>query len=98
MLTEYEHTERAPSAETMSRLADALDFPVEFFSGPVLEEADPEGASLRALATLSAKQLDQPFGSATFALALAKWVAGGVKRPDPAIPQILDLGPHPAAR
>jgi len=97
MLTEYEHTERAPSAETLSRLADALDFPVEFFSGPVLEEADPEGASLRALSTLSAKQLDQAFGSATFALALAKWVAGRFKLPEPDIPQIHDLGPDAAA-
>jgi len=99
MLTEYEHvgSNHIPSSQTLGRLAAALDFPVEFFAGTGLETPDLGGASFRSLSTLSAKQRDQAFGSATFALTLARWIADRFKLPVPDIPQIRELGPEAAA-
>ena len=44
-IVDYESGRRAPSEETLRKIAVALDFPIEFFYGPTLEEPSPGAIS-----------------------------------------------------
>lgn len=97
MLTEYLSGPYEPPAETVGRFAAALDFPIDFFYGSDLDEPALAGASFRSLSTLSARQRDQAFASATFAVSLSRWIEKLYKLPPPTLPRLGDRGPEGAA-
>jgi Zn-dependent peptidase ImmA (M78 family) len=99
MISHYESEDghHEPSPATLDRLAGALEFPADFFFGPDLDTPALGGVSFRALSTLTAKQRDQAFGSAAFALTLARWIEAHYSLPAAAIPQLRGIGPEGAA-
>lgn len=97
MLTGYEHGRAEPNPISLRRLAEALRFPVEFFSGPDLDEPPIAGSSFRALSTLTAKQRDQTFGAGAIALALSDWIDSRFSLPEPNVPQYQGIDPETAA-
>jgi Zn-dependent peptidase ImmA (M78 family)/DNA-binding XRE family transcriptional regulator len=97
ILTAYEREEKMPSAETVGRIARTLGFPVEFFSGPDLDEPSLEGSSFRALSNLSARQRDRALGSAALALELSKWIAARFDLPEADVPQFPNVDAETAA-
>lgn len=97
-LTEYEKGHQEPTPETISRLASALSFPKEFFFGPDLDEPTDEGASFRALSTLTARDRDMALASGALAFALADWIEAHFDLPAPDVPQQPGLDPETAAQ
>lgn len=96
-LTSYESGQSVPGVRVLPRLAGALQFPPEFFSGPDLEEPPTEGASFRALSTLSARQRDQTLGAGAIALELSRWIDSRFELPPSSVPRFEGLDPETAA-
>lgn len=97
MMTAYEHGRSEPKPPTLARLADALRFPIEFFSGPDLDEPPIDGSSFRALSTLTTRQRDQTLGAGAIALSLSDWVDARFALPEPGVPQYQGIDPETAA-
>lgn len=97
-LTTYEKGTQRPTALTVARLADALNFPVEFFMGPDLDQPPEGGASYRALSRMTARQQGQAEASATLAMMLSDWIDARFHLPVPAdFPQYKMADPEAAA-
>lgn len=96
-LTKYERGEQVPTATTITRFSQALDFPVSFFHGDRLEEPPLDGSSFRALSSLTARQRDQALGSGALALHLASWIEQRFDLPEPGVPRYHGLDPETAA-
>lgn len=88
---------REPSSATVSRFADVLQFPTEFFYAPTLDEPPIEGTSFRALSRLTAKQRDQAISAGALALALSDWIVARFDLPSPDIPTYDVIDPETAA-
>jgi Zn-dependent peptidase ImmA (M78 family)/DNA-binding XRE family transcriptional regulator len=97
ILTSYESDEKRPSASTLARLAEVLDFQIGFFVGPDLEEPPIGASSFRALSNLTARRRDQALGSGALALALADLIANRFDLPKPNVPKLAGLDPETAA-
>jgi len=97
MVTAYERGEKEPSQRTIAKLSQVLRFPVEFFSGPGLDEPPMDGASFRALSNLTARQRDQALGSGALALAFSDWIEARFRLPEPDVPQHQGIDPETAA-
>jgi Zn-dependent peptidase ImmA (M78 family)/transcriptional regulator with XRE-family HTH domain len=94
---ESDNTDQTPSAETVQRLARALGFPENYFTGPDLPEPRLAAASFRALSTLTARQQKQAFASAWFACSLATWITDAFVLPDVDVPKLTGVDPETAA-
>jgi Zn-dependent peptidase ImmA (M78 family) len=97
-LTAYEHGTQQPNALSLARLADALDFPVEFLTRPHISSPSFEGSSFRALKRMTATQRDQAIGSGALAKELADWIGERFDLPKPTIPRYRGLEPEIAAQ
>ncbi len=97
MITAYESGEKQPSLLRLAKMADALQFPVEFFSGDDLEEPPTEGSSFRALSAMTAKERGQAFGAGTLALALSDWIDARFSLPEPSVPMVRGIDDTEAA-
>lgn len=97
ILTAYESGEKSPSKNSLQRLADKLDFPVDFFraSDPVI--LDPEAASFRSLKSMTAGQRDAALGAAALALDLAMFLDKKFELPLPDLPILTGADPESAA-
>ena len=96
-LIAYRGQRREPASETVERLARALDFPVEFFFGPTLEEPPSITASFRALSRLTSGLRDQAIAAGALAIALARWIDVRFTLVEPSIPEFPGLQPEEAA-
>jgi Zn-dependent peptidase ImmA (M78 family)/transcriptional regulator with XRE-family HTH domain len=97
ILSAYEDGQKEPSPQTVARIAEALEFPIEFFSGFDLDEPPIYGSSFRALSNLTARQRDQALGSGALALALADWIDVRFVLPKPDVPRLHGVDPETAA-
>jgi Zn-dependent peptidase ImmA (M78 family) len=86
----YEAGAMQPDDTTLAKLADALRFPIAFFTAEDLEEVPTEAASFRSLARMTAAQRHAAEAAGTFALALDDWIAARFRLPAVSIPR---LGP-----
>lgn len=86
-----------PTRARVGILADVLNFPVEFFFRPDVEELPLAAVSFRALSKLTARQRDQAIASAEIALELSSWIDGRFRLPEPAVPRLEDLTAEDAA-
>jgi Zn-dependent peptidase ImmA (M78 family) len=64
-----------PPADTLAQLAATLDFPIEFFSGPDLDELPTEAASFRSLKSMLARDRDAALVAGAIAFLFDDWVA-----------------------
>lgn len=96
-LTFYLAGEREPARETVERMAELLEFPVEFFYAPEIIEPSLDGVSFRSLSTMSARQRDQSVGAAAIAVQLDDWVRERFDLPSPNVPRLRREDPESAA-
>lgn len=85
----YEAGEVVPPDENIERLAQALEFPVEFFSGNDIDVPRRENASFRGLASKSDRIMDAALASGAIAYLFDDWVAREFGAPEP---DLIDLG------
>jgi Zn-dependent peptidase ImmA (M78 family)/DNA-binding XRE family transcriptional regulator len=78
----YEGGEAAPSGDTLASLAKTLQFPVDFFLGPDIDEPQPGAASFRSLSTMPARDRDAALAAGSLAFVLSDWVAERFTLPD----------------
>jgi Zn-dependent peptidase ImmA (M78 family)/DNA-binding XRE family transcriptional regulator len=86
-----------PSPDTIAHLSRVLRFPVEFFSGPDLEEPNPDGASFRALTSMTAAQRDSALAAGVLAMDAARWIDERFHLPKPNVPDVRGIEPEAAA-
>lgn len=87
----FESGAMMPGELTLAVLAEALDFPVSFFTQSTeIEEIPTDAASFRALTKMTAGQRDAAQAAGSFAFALSDWIAERFRVPDPDVPK---LGP-----
>jgi Zn-dependent peptidase ImmA (M78 family) len=96
-LDNYESGDRDPSETHLSRLAEVLDFPIEFFHGPDLDEPTASATNFRAFSRLPARNVDQANASATIAQLLVRWIDDRFKLAEPDIPRYPGVKPEVAA-
>lgn len=99
IVTEYERERgtKRPGALTLSRIADRLNFPIEFFAGDNLDEPAEAGTSFRALTNLTAKEREQAITAGALAYALSDWIDQRFVLPDSNIPRYQGVDPETAA-
>lgn len=73
-ITAYEKGEHHPESATLLRIAEALNFPEEFFFADDPEELIPETASFRSMSKMTSRQRDMALSSGTIALSLNEWI------------------------
>lgn len=97
ILTAYESGEKSPSKDSLQRLADKLDFPVDFFRAgdPVIPSA--EAASFRSLKSMTAGQRDAALGAAALALDFGTFLDKKFELPLPHLPILTGADPESAA-
>jgi Zn-dependent peptidase ImmA (M78 family) len=71
-----------------------LRFPIEFFSASAIQEPTADDASFRSLASMTAGQRDAALSAGALAFELMAWIASRFRLPEPAIPDLSELG-HP---
>ncbi|MBI5310680.1 MAG: ImmA/IrrE family metallo-endopeptidase [Actinobacteria bacterium] len=90
ILSDYERGVSDPSDATLKRLATALRYPIDFFTGPAVEELTTEVVSFRALTKLKAPQRDAALSAGTLAMSLYQWTAARFSLPDVDVPFLPD--------
>ncbi|GCD34510.1 hypothetical protein OEIGOIKO_02244 [Streptomyces chrestomyceticus JCM 4735] len=96
-LSNYETGRTAPRPSTVRRLADALDFPERFFSGPDIDELPAEGISWRARTKTPPRVLDSARAAGTLAAQLYEWIDERFRLPEPDLPSLGKPDPETAA-
>lgn len=98
MITAYERHEYLPSVNTLERIASVLEFPLEFFAGPDLEEPPTKASSFRSMSRLSAREREQSLAAGALAMTLADWINERFDLPEPTVPDLQGATPETAAR
>lgn len=94
----FEGGEITPETESVGRLANALEFPVEFFFGEDIETLSPEGVSFRSMAKMTSTQARVALGAGGLALSLNDWIERQFALPPPNVPSLSgDTTPETAA-
>lgn len=97
MISFYETGAKEPSAESLTKLAAVLDFPVEFFHGEDLEEPAIESASFRALRSMTSAERDAAYAAGALAIYLGKWIENKFILPEPEVPALRGFADPEAA-
>jgi Zn-dependent peptidase ImmA (M78 family) len=94
----YESGQVTPSDEAVTSLAGALRFHASFFFGPDLEEPNCDGASFRALSSMTATQRDATLASGAMTIELSRWIEERFELPEPNLPSLRGFDPDTAAQ
>ncbi len=86
-----------PAPETVQALADALDYPAEFFREPDCDELTTDAVSFRSLSSLSSRQRDAALAAGVIAFQLHDWVANQFSLPTSDLLDLRDEDPRAAA-
>lgn len=86
-----------PGVETVRAIANALDYPFDFFYGKDCDELTAQSVSFRSLSTLSARQRDAALAAGAIAFELHDWVADRFTLPEPLMLDLRDEEPRAAA-
>lgn len=96
-LSNYERGRQEPSASTLSRLADVLEFPPDFFFLPETDLIAADDASFRARSKLAAGPRDAALASGRLAVELYEWINERYRLPDPDVPTLNKPDPETVA-
>ncbi len=88
MVGAYEAGESAPSEEVMARIASALEFPPEFFSGHELDEPSVESGSFRSMSKMRIPQRDMALSQTAFGIYFSDWLNKKFALPAAQIPNL----------
>jgi len=98
-ISRLENNENQPDDETITKLARALGYPLEFFFEDDPEEIDTSAVSFRSLTKMSAKERDAAIAAGALGLQLSSWLDREFRLPSA---NIIDLSyetnPEIAAR
>lgn len=97
IISMYERGDSEPSPETLGNLSKALQFPEAFFFRGDLDEPNPEGASFRGLASMTAAQRDRALAAGSLAIEISSWIGERFRLPEADIPSMRGFGPEAAA-
>ena len=87
-LTRIETGENIPEADTIRKLSNILDFPVQFFFGGDIKSIDAGGVSFRSLSTLTSKDKDAALAAGDLGMMLSEWIAERFNLPEPDVPDM----------
>jgi Zn-dependent peptidase ImmA (M78 family)/DNA-binding XRE family transcriptional regulator len=87
-LSRLEKGYRAPDESTISKLANALGYPVPFFFGEDPADIDSDGVSFRSFSKMSAKEKDAATAAGQLGLQLAAWTEKRFNLPEPNLPDL----------
>src|SRR5215813_2570093 len=85
----YESAEILPSEEIVKKISQALNFPVEFFSGDEIDKVKGDAASFRSMAAMTAGERDSALAASSLAFLFNDWVE---HRFDLPVVDLQDLG------
>lgn len=71
----YEKGEIDPPPESLAALSRVLDFPLDFFYGPDIDEPPAEAVSFRSLKALLARDRDAALAASALAFLLSDWIS-----------------------
>lgn len=86
-----------PVEDTVTALAQALDYPVDFFFLEDCEDLSTEAVSFRSLSSLTARQRDAALAAGSVAFLLDEWVTARFNLPQPDLIDLRDEDPVTAA-
>ncbi len=96
-ITAFESGEYPPSSETLTRIAEALRFPGEFFNGEDLDEPSLDTGSFRSMSKKTAAQRDMALSQAALGLLLMGWIEERYELPTTDLPDLSREHPEAAA-
>lgn len=96
-LTEYEAGKRPPSADNLTKLAEALDVPATFFYRETLDLVSVEAASFRKLSKATVGRRNAVLASAALTLEFFAEIDKRFELPTPSVPTHDKLSPGHAA-
>jgi Zn-dependent peptidase ImmA (M78 family)/DNA-binding XRE family transcriptional regulator len=86
-----------PSDETVSALAKALKYPVDFFYLDDVDELHEKQVSFRSLKAMTSRQTDAALASGALGYIFSDWVSNKFNLPEPDILKLRDEDPPAAA-
>lgn len=96
-ISDFENKRHAPKKETLIKLAEALDFPVDFFYGDDLKELSLEAASFRSASKITAMQRNSALSAGRIAINLNAWIEDKFNLIKHDLPDLRDYAPSEAA-
>lgn len=96
-ISDYENERLVPKDSTLTKIAEALEFPVDFFYGESLVEISENAASFRASTKLSAKQKHSVLSAGGIAILLNSWIEERFDLPQHCLMDMRDVAPDVAA-
>ena len=96
-LTAYENGHTAPTPQTISELARALNVAEHFLTGPEVAEMQTDNLSFRAMSKLPASQRDAAAAAARIAMLIDEYLVRHYKLPVVNLPSLPHLDPEEAA-
>lgn len=93
----YEGGDLAPSLESLSSIAQALNFPLSFFSGADIDAPTDENASFRSFSRMTSGQRDAALAAGGIAYILSDWIDRKFQLPAPLVPDCAGMDPEAAA-
>jgi Zn-dependent peptidase ImmA (M78 family)/DNA-binding XRE family transcriptional regulator len=97
-ITRWESDDRTPSQVELANVCDLLGFPVEFFSGPDVDEADIDAASFRSLSSMPARSRDAALSAGSFGFMFGDWIEERFNLPHLDLEDLSGETPEVAAR
>lgn len=97
MISFYEAGTKAPSDQTLAKLAAVLRFPIQFFHGEELDESLVDSASFRALRSMTASERDAAYAAGVLAAYLGRWIEARFTLPEANIPPLRGFAKPAAA-
>lgn len=96
-ISAYENGEWTPNSDSIQAIASALDFPVEFFLEPAIDEVPVDSVSFRALSKMTARQRDAALGAGAIASLIDSWIQQRFALPKADLPSLTGYDPELAA-
>ena len=93
----YENHREVPTAQTLSLLAKALDYPESFFLGETPEVIRKDAVSFRSMARMKSSQRHAAIASGSLAMLFDGWIEAHFSLPAPDVPDLRDQTPDSAA-
>ena len=97
MISNYENGRNDIPPETLEKLSNALNYPVEFFKGDDIEELDPEWVSFRSMKGMKARQRDAALSAGSIAILFNEWLECQFQLPGNTLCDLRDIEPEAAA-
>lgn len=97
-IANYESGRNIPTSEALSKIAQVLGFPEEYFFGEPLNIPTAENASFRDFSRLTSVERYAALSAGGYAFALSAWIDEKYHLPELSVPDLEGVDPETAAR